>query len=255
MKIIENNKSVSENKKTLGELIDSHLEPLLTDRRKNSQKILEICHVGKFLLFFENDFEISKVTEKPDFILTNETELVGLEHQILVDNKSKEREGFFKNIFDLAELELKKDKGLPNFLANCYIMPYVNFKISEKEELIATIVRVVKKYVLTDILDENPIIERIWKMPHSEVNISLNLGAWWQKDLTNEILTKAVKKKEKLISRYKENSSEKQWLLIVIGSNGESSYLIDRNIKYNVRSDFDKVFVLEDFNNNLYEIK
>ncbi|RRQ49756.1 hypothetical protein DZC72_03970 [Maribacter algicola] len=255
MRIIENNKSVFENKKSLRKLIDSHLEPLLTERRKNQQKILEICHVGKFLMFFENDFEISKVTEKPDFILTNGTELVGLEHQILVDNKSKEREGFFKNIFDLAELELKKDNSLPNFLANCYLLPYVNFKLSEKEELIATVVRVVKKYVLTDILEENPLIERIWKMPHSGINISESLGAWWQKDLTNEILIKAVSKKEKLISKYKENSTEKQWLLIVIGSNGDSSYLIDRNIKYSVKSEFDKVFVLEDFNNNLYEIK
>ena len=56
MRKIENNKLVPENKKTLGELIDSHLEPLLTDRRKNQQKILEICHVGKFLMFFENGF-------------------------------------------------------------------------------------------------------------------------------------------------------------------------------------------------------
>lgn len=255
MRIIENNKSVSENKRYLGELIDSHLEPLLTDRRKNQQKILEICHVGKFLMFFENDFEISKVNEKPDFILTNGTELVGLEHQILVDSKSKEREGIFKTIFDLAELELKRDNSLPNFLANCYIVPYANFKLTEKKELVATIVRLVKKYVLTDVLEENQIIERISKMPHSGINIYENLGAWWQKDLTNEILSKAVKKKEKLLSNYKENSTEKQWLLIVIGGNGDSSYLIDRSMKYDLESEFDKVFVLEDFNNNLYEIK
>lgn len=255
MRIIKNNKSGLENKKSLGELIDKHLEPLLCDSRKNQQKILEICHVGKFLMFFENDFEISNVSEQPDFILSNGSELIGLEHQILLDNKSKEREGFFKNIFEIAELELKKDKSLPNFLANCYIMPYANFKLAEKEEIVATIVRVVKKYVLTDILEENRIIERIWKMPHSGINISENLGAWWQKYLTNEILSNAVKKKEKLILKYKENSIEKQWLLIVIGSIGDSSYLIDENIKYGIKTEFDKVFVLEDFNNNLYEIK
>ncbi|WP_283637328.1 hypothetical protein [Aquaticitalea lipolytica] len=255
MRKIENNKLVPENKKTLGELIDSHLEPLLTDRRKNQQKILEICHVGKFLMFFENGFEISKVSEKPDFILNNGAEIVGLEHQIVVDNKSKEREGFFKNIFDLAELELQKDNCLPNFLANCYIKPYVNFRLSEKEELISIIVQVIKKYILTDIFDENPIIERIWKMPHSRISISGNLGSWWQKNLTIETLTKAIQKKEKLISKYKENIDKKQWLLIVIGSNGDSSFLIDRNIEYKVESKFDKVFILEDFNNRLFEIK
>lgn len=256
MRIIENNKSIKENKRNLGEIIDFHLEPLLLDRRKNYQKILELCHVGKFLMLLNNDYKIFKVSEKPDFILNNSNELVGLEHQILVDDKSKEREGFFRNIFELAELKLKEDKSLPNFLANCYIMPYANFKLKDKEELVAKIVNVVKKYVLTDILDENPIIERIWKMPHSGINISENLGGWWQKDLSNENLINAIKKKEKLISKYKNNAGEKQWLLIVIGSNGESSFLIDRNIEYKVESEFDKIFLLEDFNNNnLFEIK
>lgn len=255
MKIIKNNKSIAENKKTLEGLIDSHLEPLLADSRKNQQKILEISHVGKFLMLFENGYRISRVTEQPDFILTNGNEFVGLEHQIVVDHKSKEREGFFENIFDLAELRLQEDNSLPNFLANCYIIPYANFKLSEKEELIETIVRVIKKYVLTDILDENPIIERISKMPHSSINISENLGAWWQKNLTNELLTKSVKKKEKLISKYKENVGIKQWLLLVIGSNGDSSYVMDGKTKYKVKSEFDKVFVLDDFYNNLYEIK
>ena len=56
-------------------------------------------------------------------------------------------------------------------------------------------------YILTDIFDENPIIERIWKMPHSRISISGNLGSWWQKNLTIETLTKAIQKKEKLISK------------------------------------------------------
>ena len=92
-------------------------------------------------------------------------------------------------------------------------------------------------------------------MPHSRISISGNLGSWWQKNLTIETLTKAIQKKEKLISKYKENIDKKQWLLIVIGSNGDSSFLIDRNIEYKVESKFDKVFILEDFNNRLFEIK
>lgn len=255
MKIIESIKSVTENKKVLGELIDSHLEPLLVDRRKNQQKILETCHTGKFLMFLDNGFKIHTLSEKPDFIISDGTNLIGLEHQIIVDPISKEREGFFKNLFELAEIELQKDKSMPNFLANCDIMPYANFKISEKEEIISTIVRVVKKYVLTDILEENPIIERIWKMPHSQINISENLGAWWQKDLTSDILNKAVRKKEKLISKYKENAGQEQWLLLVIGSTGASSYRTASEVRYSVKTLFDKVFLFEDFYNNLYELK
>lgn len=255
MRLIEDNKSITENKKRLGQLIDSHLEPLIKNKRKFQQKILETCHAGKFLMLLGNNFEIQKLSEKPDFIISDGSKLIGLEHQIIVDNKSKEREGFFKNLFDLAEIELQKDNSLPDFLANCYIMPYANFKLTEKEEVVSTIVRIVKKYVLTDILDENPVIERIWKMPHSKINITGNLGAWWQKELTNEILNKAIRKKERLLTKYKENCEQEQWLLLVIGSTGDSSYIVDRNVEYLIKTEFEKVFVLEDSYNNLYEIK
>ncbi|NOX87008.1 MAG: hypothetical protein GXO86_13785, partial [Chlorobi bacterium] len=198
---------------------------------------------------------IDRFSEKPDFILEKDSEIIGLEHQIVVDRKSKEREGFFENIFNLAEHKLKTDNSLPNFLANCNIKPYVNFRIKEKQDLVSTIVTVIKTYVITNKLIENPIIERISIMPHSGINISGNLGAWWQKNITNDILITAINKKERLISEYKKNCGNKQWLLIVIGGTGESSYVMDKNIKLDVKSEFDRIFLLEDFYNNLYELK
>jgi hypothetical protein len=255
MRRVDNTKSVIENRKTLDMLINSHLAPLLIDQRKNQKKILEICHIGKFLMLWNKGHEISKVTEQPDFVITDGENLIGLEHQIIVDREEKEREGFFKNVFSLAEAELKKDKDLPNFLANCYIMPYANFKISEKQKYINIVVHTVKKYIETHILDENPIIERIFSTPHSSINISENLGAWWQKNLTNVHIIKAIEKKEKLISKYKENCGDEQWLLLVIGSNGGSSYMMNSNEEYHIKTEFNKVFVLEDFSNKLYQIK
>lgn len=255
MKIIDNHRSICENKKALSHLISPHLELLSSDQIKNKKKIDEIRHVGKFIAFLENDFKISKVIETPDFIISNGSELIGLEHRIIVDEKSKQRKGFFKNIFNLAEIELQKDNTLPNFLANCKVIPYVNFKISKKKELIFEIVHVVKRYVSTGILDENRIIEDIFLMPHSKTNILEDLGWWWQKDLTNELLTQVVHEKEKLILKYRKNSTDKQWLLLVIEDMGGSSYLMDKNLNYNIESEFDKIFVLEDSYNNLYEIK
>ena len=235
--------------------VDKFLEPLDYSNTQNNQKILEICHVGKFLFLHDKDYIIHEVSEKPDFILSGQNNLVGLEHQTVVDKKSREREGFFQNIFQNAELELQKDNNLPNFLANCHLLPYINFKLNEKKKLIDIVVNTVRQYVLTEVLIENPIIESIYSMNHSQISLSVNLGAWWQKDITQEIIQKAIDKKDKLLFTYKSESIAEQWLLLVIGSTGESSYRIDRLENLYIESLFDRVYIMEDLYSNLYQIK
>lgn len=255
MKIIELKNSVHMNLNLLGDLINSHLEPLLLDRRKNKQKILELCHVGKFLMFFENGIRIEKLSEKPDFILEGNHGRIGLEHQIVIEPKSKEKEGFFENIFSVAELEIQSDPELPNFLANCFLHPHLNFKLSQKDNLIAMVKEIVKDYVLNDNFTENPLIDRISKMPHSQKSINANLGAWWWKDITPELIKLAIRKKDRKISNYKENDVDSQWLLMVIGGVGDSSYNMDTSLEIDIETPFDKVFILEDFSTKLFEIK
>lgn len=92
-------------------------------------------------------------------------------------------------------------------------------------------------------------------MPHSEISVTGRLGAWWQKILTTEVLKAAVCDKEKLHSKYKENINIKQWLLLVIGEIGASSYVVDPNVQYSIDTFFDKIYILEDHYNNLYELK
>ncbi|MEM6517057.1 MAG: hypothetical protein AAF688_12805, partial [Bacteroidota bacterium] len=238
-----------------GKVIDHHVQPLRQERLKNKKKIIEICHTGKFLIVLGGDHEIHEVREKPDFIIKSPNLTFGLEHQIIVDDKAKEREGFFQGIFDRAESILQKDSDLPNFLANCYLKPYVNFKINHKPELIDIICQVVKEYVQNEIIIENPIIERIGKMRHSQINVNVNLGAWWQQYLTHDLLTQAIKRKEEKITLYKNNTISCQWLLLVIGSTGESSYVIEDMEDYKIESLFDKIYVMEDLSANVYEVK
>lgn len=256
MKVIENIKSVTENYTLLGSLIDVFLDQLKEHKLKNRQKILEVCHVGKFLMFFNNKIQIDQLFEQPDFILVNESRVkIGLEHQLIIDPKSKEREGFFENIFSKAELEIQSEKDMPNFLANCYIKPYTNFKLQEKKKLVEIIKAVIKEYVLNENFIENPIIDRISKMPHSHKNITANLGGWWYKNVNSELILNGIKKKEKKINEYRKNSVDEQWLLLVLGTTGESSFEMDKSLNLNPKTDFNKVYILEDFNNKLYEIK
>lgn len=249
IKMLKSNKSIPESYDLLRKLIGEHLK-LHSDRKKT----LEICHAGKFLLFFD-DLEIEQVTEKPDFILFDGKNKIGLEHQIIVERKSKEREGFFKNIFELAENELQQDIELPNFLASCHIEPYTIFKINQKDYLVETVKMVIKEYVINNNFVENPIIENIFLQPHSQKNIYANMGAWWPKNITKEILENSVKKKESKVSSYRENGIGKQWLLLVIGSSGDSSFEMDKNLKLEIETEFDKVFIMEDIRNTLYELK
>ena len=80
--------------------------------------------------------------------------------------------------------------------------------INEKDKLIEIIIRVVKEYIQNEKLIENPIIERISMTDHSEKSLGVNLGAWWVKDVTKELITKAVRKKELKISAYKKNTGK-----------------------------------------------
>ncbi len=255
MKIIVPKNSTHMDTNLLGDMINSHLEPLLLDKRKNKQKILELCHVGKFLMFFEKEIRIEKLSEKPDFILEWNRRRIGLEHQIIIEPKSKEREGFYENIFSSAELEIQSDPELPNFLANCYLHHDLNFKLRQKENLISLVKEIVKDYVLNENFTENPLIEHISKMPHTQKNINANLGAWWQKDITKELIHSAIRKKDKKILKYNENNVDSQWLLLVIGGVGDSSYNMDTSMEINIETPFDKVFILEDFRTKLFEIK
>lgn len=236
-------------------LIDNSIKELDEDSYKNRQKILEVCQVGKFLMFFENKFQIEKLFEEPDFIIANGNNRIGLEHQILIDKKSKETEGFFANLCEHAERELKKDEKLPNFLANIYANPYFTGKINEKQKLVDEICYLVKLHLQTGKIPENEIINRISTMMHSRISLRSNMGAWWQKEVSEERIKNSIKKKEKKIENYLKNIKAPQWLLIVIGGVGESSYRIGYDFDLSFKTKFDKVYILEDFYTNLFELK
>lgn len=137
MKIIKNANSIKENKRLLGDLIDTHLESvesLFTDKEKK-KKILEINHVGKFLMLLDAGIQIDKLFEAPDFVLKfHSGKKVGLEHRTIIDGKAKNREGFFEHIFSVAESELQNNLELPNFLVLCHLNPYSSFMTNQKME-------------------------------------------------------------------------------------------------------------------------
>ena len=126
--------------------------------------------------------------------------------------------------------------------------------MNQKDDFINQIIKLITEYTKSEILNDNPIIQDAYMMPHSELCLSPNFGAWWQKFLDNQTLQKAIDNKEKRLDEYKK-TIEEVWLLIVIGGVDASSYQINSSELYEINSNFDKIFLMEDYYNNLYQLK
>ena len=228
---------------------------LKNDTSKNRKKILEIQHVAKLFLFLEDKYKIEKLSEEPDFIISSNNLRIGLEHQLLIDSAPKETEGFFENLCKLAEKELQNDEDLPKLLVTVYDHPLFKIEVGEKKKCVKKICHIIKTYLKFNRLIENDIIQKIVVMKHSQFSLHPNMGAWWQRNINADLLRGAIEKKERKINNYIINTRLPQWLLIVIGGIGESSFNYEEDFDFKIESRFDKVFLLEDINNQLYEIK
>ncbi|WP_143542384.1 hypothetical protein [Robiginitalea sediminis] len=235
--------------------INRYLEGLDKYNQSDSQKILELCQVGKFLCTFFPEYEIMEVREGPDFIISNGIRSVGLEHQSIYKEDVLKRTGFFENIALLAEQEFDSDPEMPNFLVNCYLNKDVDYGNKHKKEILATFIKVIKEYVLKDRIIENNLFERLMKMDHTQKSVEVNFGGYMVPMLSDQKLLEAIQKKEQKLPEYIKNTSLPQWLLLLIGGVGEHSYYLRRNTQLDFKTSFERIFILEDFDNRFYELK
>jgi hypothetical protein len=239
----------------IGQKINHHLTGLDSGRKDDNQKILELCQIGKLIGSYFNDFEIKKVSERPDFLISNGQQVIGLEHQLILDTESKSKEGFYENIFDKVEANLRQNSALPNFLLNLIIRRNADLKINNKNAIITQVTNILGNFILTGELEENDFILSAHKMRHSRKSVNANYGAYLQKTIDKGLILEFLKKKEEKIESYIENSVTRQWLVLVIGGLGESSYEVENKFEINMETKFEKVFLYEDFRNRLYELK
>lgn len=248
-----------EKTQSLSDGISLKINPFLVglDKEKHDdrQKMLELCQLGKCVSTYFNDFEITKMQESPDFIISNGIKEIGVEHQRIVDSTSKAIEGFYENISRKVELELEKNTSLPNFLINIYLKPNISTKSVDKPKIVTSLTNLISHYVFTGILLENDFIEDAFVMPDSQKSIAPNFGAYFQKEITKDLIIEFVAKKEVKLSKYRFNSVSTQWLFLVIGSLGKSSFEMNEQLDLKLDTGFDKVFIYEDFKNKLFELK
>lgn len=242
---------------TLGHLINRHLSELAKNSRDFDKRSTEICHAGKAIISINEGFEIEKVSESPDFIIYNSTRRVGFEHATLGNDNLKTIEGSIKNVFKKAEVDFRANFPELKYLVNFFLhekLPEVTK--SSTPDFVTLINNVVKQYITTKEIIENDLIEYIHSMPDSDVCFVPNLGEWGYSKLKNKDIDKAIQQKNKLIESYRKKSSiHEQWLLIVIGSMGKSSYQLNGLTPDVTNTDFERVYILEDFMWRLSRVK
>jgi hypothetical protein len=239
-----------------GDLIGSKINKLLEDETLSEQKNLELCQVGKFLTLLEDqNAKIIEQRESPDFIISVDDRMVGLEHEIILNTQNQFQST--KNIFRLAAKEFEKRYPDIKVLANCWLTTNdFNYKQKDKKKIIGEIVEYIygmtqkSKVKIPDFLDD-VIISK-----HSGVSFSVNNYISNIESLDDLTLSKAIKKKEDLIERYISNSQIKdQWLLLVIGQVSPDSYKTNGLFSSFNSSRFERIYLLEDFQSKKYRIK
>jgi hypothetical protein len=255
MRQLLTNIEFSELRDRIGKKINNYLIGLDRTKKQHKQKILELCHVGKFMCSYFDDFEIVKISERPDFIISNGQLTIGLEHQVLLDQKAKEREGFYDDVFEKVEQKLIQDKNLPNFLINIVLKEDVERTSRNKSSIVETLTDIISTFVQTGELVDNDFIDHADKMRHSKKTLNANFGGYLQQVINKDLILESVRRKEQHVDLYIKNSVSTQWLILVIGSLSESSYEVDNEFDVEINTKFDKVFLYEDFHNRLFELK
>lgn len=255
MRQLFTNKDFGDTWAGIGQKINSHLTELDETKREGKQKILELCQIGKLISSYFDEYEIVKVFERPDFLISNGQVTIGLEHQLILDPEVKSKEGFYDNIFDKVEHNLMQDDSLPNFLINLIIKRKADLTINNKDSIVSQLTDILRTFILTGELKDNDYIEDADSMTHSRKSINANYGGHLQRSINKDLILEFLKKKEDKIDSYVKNSVPMQWLVLVIGSLGESSYEVKNEFDIEIETRFDKVFLYEDFQNRLYELK
>lgn len=216
----------------------------------------EICTVAKFLVHLDENARIIEKRESPDIIATCFGQTVGIEHTVIVDDKMQRIVNPLKRLFDNAAKLFEEKHPDIKLLANFWLNGRINIKPAERKKTIRQIADFVYGIITKANPDKPEFITEYQITKHSGVSFNYNSGGFSIGDLTEALLLEAILKKDEKVADYLSKSGiGKQWLLIVIGNSSPASFEFeDLQIKTTVQTKFERIYVLEDFNNRIFRI-
>lgn len=233
--------------------------PILNNKTLVKKEILEVCQIGKFVYLIDSNIRIIDKPNppSPDFIIVHDSQLIGLEHtRIISDNANKKLK-----VFNLVEYASKtfenKYPNQPVFASFEFCNDEFEFKQNEKKVLAAQIADVVYRKLSGDYVELPDFLSEIRIQKHSKVSFSFKERNWQPQPLSLAKLELEIRKKEEKIPFYKlsDNELSEIWLVLLIGSLSSTSFEIDQRIKYKIDSEFDRVYLMSDFEGLIIRVK
>jgi hypothetical protein len=236
---------------------DSIISPFLSGNL-NKKRSIELCQVGKFLTLLDKPTQIVEHSDSPDFIILYNGQKIGLEHERIFKEENVSKIKSVAKLFDDAAIVFKELYPNKNVLVNFWLnTDSFVFRKSEADRLKEEI----SKYIYYRLTNEHAVekpsfIDHIVMMNHSQVSFCYNPGGYIVSKLDKQTLENAIHKKESLVEKYIGKSGiNKQWLLIVIGSASPDSYeFSESQFDIKMKSNFEKIFLMEDFHSELWQI-
>lgn len=217
---------------------------------------LELSHISKFILVFDESIKIAKKFERPDSIIEHNNRMIGLEHERIFNHDEVSAIKSKQGLFEKAATEFAKRYPKIKILMNFWLTDGFGFRPNQKSSLIEEIVNFVYEFETKMNPSYPSYIKDVFRMPHSEVFFVFNEGAYSPTEMPETSVFEAIKKKEVKIADYKANSEiETQWLLLVSGIGSDSFDLKSFSFKKDFESQFEHIYLLEDFDARVTIIK
>lgn len=214
-------------------------------------KKVEYYHLVKAITKFDN-INIKKSIEEPDFILEQNNKNIGIEIVTLIDAHKAQKSGFIQNILNLICRDIAENYSIKHLL-NIYF--FDSFKLNKKN-MYEECKQVIRGYLENNILIENSYIKVITNGGrNNRMSLQYNPGGYSVPELTEDILNSFVIKKNDKIEQYKKNLKGSECWLLLVANIKEYYYDLFDELPPNlsVKHDFDKVLLLHDFNDELFE--
>ncbi len=252
-------KDLISNAKTEREALGKIINPIISKYNLPKKEILEVCQIGKFVYKIDSDISIAEKPNppRPDFIIQHQSKLVGLEHTRIF-TKNAENYNRTKSIIEYSEdvyKELYPEDKVHGIIS--IVGDNLEYKQNQKKEVATAIANYVK-CVKNKINAEKPhYIENVRTTIHSQISFTYKEQNWQSGFLTKERLEQEIRKKETRLKIYKEDETElsEYWLVLLIGSLTSASYELNEDQNYETISEFDRVYLMADFDAKVIRVK
>lgn len=254
-------KSLQEEKIKIAEIINPFYNQLKSINTKDSnKKAYELIDLGKFLWYskLETDVKIIECAEQPDFLVKYQDKVIGIEHTGIYDDETVAQIRSIRKVIKKCQEKLNAERGEIVGLFNLIVVPekfMTKVKFSE-DKIIATINQYVISIFDNTVTEQPDFISEIIKADYPSLELTLG-EKYWLAELTPEIISKTISKKESKIETYKSSKNIKEcWLLIVSdGASSDSSFDIKLKKLPTHLTAFDKVFIFDNFKGRIIEGK